>query len=337
VRILALNPGSSSIKRGSFEFPGGAPIEEPERPDAVGVRVVHGGSRFVTPVRIDASVLAEIRELSELAPLHNPRAAEIIEQTQRDWPAVPIVAVFDTAFHQTIPPVAANYAIPPRHGIRRYGFHGISYSYLSSKVTAKRHVACHLGNGASVCAILDGRSVDTSMGFTPMEGLIMGTRAGDLDPGVILYLLQQGESHQRLDTLLNLESGLAGVSGGTGDMRQIEIAAAGGDARAELAIEMFSYRVAKYVGAYAAVLGGLDALTFTGGIGEHSASVRSRVCRRLSFLGIEIDDVLNAASATGNRRISRGRVEVGVIPANEEFEIARMTFENSSRAEPAQR
>jgi acetate kinase len=326
VKILALNPGSSSIKRRSFAFPEGIPIDEPEMPDAVGVRVVHGGSRFVAPTRVDAPVVAGLLELSELAPLHNPRALEIIEATQRSWPEVPVVAVFDTAFHQTLPAVAAQYAIPPELAVRRYGFHGISYSYVASRVPAKRHIACHLGSGASVCAMLDGRSVDTSMGFTPMEGLMMATRAGDLDPGLLLYLLRKGRSLDELDELLNERSGLAGVSGLGGDLREIERAAAAGDERAALAIEMFTYRVAKYVGAYAAVLGGLDALTFTAGIGENSPSVRAGICRRLGFLGVVLDDELNAGQRHDDRRIDRGPVDVWVIPTNEELEIARMTF-----------
>lgn len=327
VRIVALNPGSSSLKRGAYEFPGARKIDEPQRPDAVAVRVVHGGSRFVKATRVDAEVLAGIRELSDLAPLHNPRALEIIEQARSTWPDVPVVAVFDTAFHQSLPQVAATYAVPPELGVRRFGFHGISYSYLATRVQARRHVACHLGNGASVCALLDGRSVDTSMGFTPIEGLVMGTRSGDLDPGVILYLLRRGTSAGELDALLNEHSGLAAVSGTSADMRELERAAAGGDARAELAIELFCYRATKYIGAYAAVLGGLDALTFTAGIGEHSSTIRARICQRLAFLGVELAEELNAASGDSDRRISRGAVEVWVVPANEELQMARLTYD----------
>ncbi|HEY6139438.1 MAG TPA: acetate/propionate family kinase [Thermoanaerobaculia bacterium] len=330
MKILALNPGSSSMKRRAFEFPAAAEIDDPPRPDAIGVRVVHGGSRFTAPVRVDDAVLAGIEELAELAPLHNPRSAATIEEARRSFPEVPIVAVFDTAFHQTLPPAAAEYAVPRELGIRRFGFHGVSYSYLASQVRARRHVACHLGNGASVCAILDGRSVDTSMGFTPMEGLVMGTRAGDLDPGAILHLLRKGMGPEDLDALLNERCGLLGVSGRSGDMRELERAAAGGDERAALAIEMFTRRVAKYAGAYAAVLGGLDALTFTGGIGEHSWSVRADVCRSLAFLGVVLDEERNRAPAAGDRCISRGAVEVRVIPANEELEIARLTFRELS-------
>jgi acetate kinase len=326
VKILVLNPGSSSMKRAVFDFPRETVVAETDAVDAVGIRVVHGGSDFVTPVRVDDGVVAAIARLAELAPLHNPLAVKAIEETRRARPGVPVVAVFDTAFHQTMPPLAASYAVPPELGVRRYGFHGISYSYVSKRVDAKRHIVCHLGNGASVCAILDGKSVDTSMGFTPMEGLVMGTRAGDLDPGVLLYLLRQGKSEAELDDLLNHRSGLLGVSNRSGDVRELQRAAQDGDARAELALDLFAYRAAKYIGAYAAVLGGVDALTFTAGIGEHSASMRSRICSRLAFLGIELDEELNRAARTDERRISRGAVAVWVIPTNEELEIARMTF-----------
>ena len=318
------------MKRAVYEFPRGVTIPESDAIEAVGIRVVHGGSKFVTPVRVDDGVVAAILELAELAPLHNPIAVKAIEETRGARPGVPIVAVFDTAFHQTMPALASSYAVPPNLGVRRYGFHGISYSYVSKRVDAKRHVVCHLGNGASVCAIEDGKSVDTSMGFTPMEGLVMGTRAGDLDPGVLLYLLRQGKSEAELDDLLNHRCGLLGVSGRGADVRELQNAAGAGDARAEFALELFAYRVAKYVGAYAAVLGGVDALTFTAGIGEHSASMRSRICRRLGFLGIELDEELNRAARTDERRISRGAVGVWVIPTNEELQIARMTFRELS-------
>jgi len=330
VKILALNPGSSSLKRGSYEFPAAIAIPESSAIDAVGIRVVHGGSRFVKPARVDDSVINAIGELAELAPLHNPAALKVIEETRRAMPGVPIVTVFDTAFHATMPPVASNYAVPADLGIRRYGFHGVSYSYVSSRLDARRQIICHLGNGASVCAIRDGKSVDTSMGFTPMEGLVMGTRAGDLDPGVILYLLRQGRNEPDLDDLLNHQCGLLGVSGRSGDVRDLEEAVRNGDVRAEFALELFAYRVRKYIGAYCAVLGGLDALTFTAGIGEHSAAMRARICEPLGFFGMEIDETLNLAPRTDERRISRGKVDVWVIPTNEELEIARMTFRELS-------
>jgi acetate kinase len=239
------------------------------------------------------------------------------------------IGCFDTAFHSTLPPLAFTYAVPSELGVRRYGFHGISYSWISSRVDAARHIVCHLGNGASVCALRDGRSVDTSMGFTPLEGLVMGTRAGDLDPGVLLYLLRKGESESELDALLNKGSGLLGVSGRSGDVRELEIAAGEGDERAEFALELFAYRVARYIGAYAAVLEGLDAVTFTAGIGEHSFLMRSRICRRLGFLGIELDEALNTASRSDERLISRGSVAVRVIPTNEELEMARQVWRKS--------
>ena len=326
MNILVLNPGSSSIKRAVYELPRGARVDDSSSIDAAGIRVVHGGTKFVQPVRVDDTVLAEIDRLSELAPLHNPIAVQGIRETQRTLPGIPIVAVFDTAFHQTMPPVAAQYAVPPDLGVRRFGFHGISYSYVASRVHAKRHIVCHLGNGASICAILDGRSVDTSMGFTPMEGLVMGTRAGDLDPGILLHLLRHGMTSPELDELLNHRCGLLGVSGRSGDVRELEAAAGSGDARAALALEMFASRVSKYIGAYATVLGGLDALTFTAGIGEHSSFLRAKICERLGFLGVVLDENLNGAPSTGERQISSGAVEVRVIPTNEESEIARMVF-----------
>lgn len=327
VNVLVLNPGSSSIKRALYELPSGVRVDEPASIDAVGIRVVHGGSKFVAPVRVDDSVIAEIDRLTELAPLHNPMALQAIRETREAMPDMPIVAVFDTAFHRTMPPVAAQYALPPEIGVRRYGFHGISYSYVSSRVHAKRHIVCHLGNGASVCAILDGRSVDTSMGFTPLEGLVMGTRAGDVDAGILLHLLRHGKTATALDDLLNHRSGLLGVSGRSGDVRDLEEAARNGDEAAALALEMFAVRVAKYIGAYATVLGGVDAITFTAGIGEHSSFLRSRICERLTFLGIVLDEELNQASRSDERRISAGAIDVWVIPTNEEWEIARMTYE----------
>jgi acetate kinase len=326
VNILVLNPGSSSMKRAWYEFPRGVPAAESAAVDAAGVRVVHGGSKLVSPVEVDEAVLAEIGRLAELAPLHNPAAVRAVEEARLTHPGIPVVAVFDTAFHQTMPPVASQYAVPPSLAVRRYGFHGISYSYVSSRVQARRHIVCHLGNGASVCAIHEGRSVDTSMGFTPMEGLVMGTRAGDLDTGILLSLLRTGKTEEELDELLNHQSGLLGVSGRSGDVRELEAAARAGDEASTLALEMFAYRVAKYIGAYAAVLGGIDAVTFTAGIGEHSSLIRSRVCERLAFLGVELDEDLNRASRTDERRISRGAVEVWVIPTNEEWEIARLTY-----------
>src|SRR3954454_18001906 len=225
MKILVLNPGSSSLKSAMYEMPEEKRIDGSDV-DAVGVRVVHGGSRFETPVIVDDAVIEEINKLTALAPLHNPLAVDAIETVRRERKGVPIVAVFDTAFHRTLPPVASTYAIPQDLGIRRYGFHGISYSYVSKRLQAlnagDKLIVAHLGNGASVCAIRGGRSIDTSMGFTPMEGLAMGTRGGDLDPGAILYLLR---SRDDLDDLLNHQSGLRGLSGISGDVRELEASA----------------------------------------------------------------------------------------------------------------
>ena len=327
MKILVLNPGSSSLKSAIYELPGEV-RNSGDDVDAVGVRVVHGGSRFENPAIVDDAVLNEIRELSALAPLHNPLAIEAIEKVRRERGSIPIVAVFDTAFHQTLPPVASTYAVPAELNVRRYGFHGISYLYVSKRLRAlnsgSRHIVAHLGNGASVCAIRDGRSIDTSMGFTPMEGLVMGTRAGDIDPGAILYLLRNG--HSDLDDLLNHRCGLLGISGSSGDVRTLQDAAAAGDAKAELALDVFAYRAAKYIAAYCAALQGVDAIAFTAGIGEHSASMRKRICDRLSFLGVALDDAANAAARQDERRISSGDIEVWVIPTNEELEIARETY-----------
>jgi len=349
MNVLALNPGSSSLKYGFFDARTAAEpaAVQPARPpalrlgeilssapfaiDAVGVRVVHGGSRFESPTIVDDDVLAEIRNLSELAPLHNPIAVGVIEEVRSALTGVPIVAVFDTAFHRTLPPVAFTYAVPPELGVRRYGFHGISYSYVSKRLrslnSGSKHIVAHLGNGASVCAIRDGRSIDTSMGFTPMEGLVMGTRAGDLDPGVILYLLRQGTSEAELDDLLNHRCGLRGLSESSGDVRELERAAAAGDTKAELALDVFGYRAAKYIAAYCATLNGVDSIAFTAGIGEHSASMRRRICERLGFLGVSLDETANNAASKEERLISSGNVAVWVIPTNEELEIARAAFE----------
>ena len=337
MKILVLNPGSATLKFALGDESGvveharmaEATAEVLERfagrVDAVGVRVVHGGSRFVQPTIIDDAVLDGIRELSSLAPLHNPLAVAVIEEVRRTLPKAPIVAVFDTAFHQTMPDVASTYAVPPELGVRRYGFHGISYAYIASRIKVERLIACHLGNGASVCAMRDGKSVDTSMGLTPLEGLVMGTRAGDVDPGVILQLMRRGVD---VDDLLNHRSGLLGLSGVSGDVRTLQ---ASQDPRAQLALEVFAYRVAKYIGAYAAVLGGVDALVFTAGIGEHSADVRARIGDRLNHLGLILSDALNRAPAKGERLIGG---KMWVIPTNEELEIARATAATLSDLAP---
>jgi acetate kinase len=310
--------------------------------DAVGHRIVHGGDRFYRPTRVDAQVQQAIRDLFELAPLHNPAGLAGIEAGLKLLPDAPAVAVFDTAFHHDLPPAAALYALPPdlntRFPIRRYGFHGISYRYVSGRLlqslgreaAGTRLVICHLGNGASICALRDGRSIDTSMGFTPLEGLIMGSRSGDLDPGLLLYLIRTcGYDAEQLEDLLNHRSGLRGLSGRSGDLRDLEQAAADGDERAEQALEAFAYRVRKYIGAYAAALSGLDALAFTGGIGEHSAQMRARICRGLEFMGLGIDPERNGAGSADAPRIVSApdsAPPIWVIPTDEELQIARETY-----------
>jgi acetate kinase len=283
--------------------------------------------------------VSTIRAATPLAPLHNGNAVAGIEAGLKLVPGAAAVAVFDTAFHATMPDVAARYAIPEdlaaKHSLRRYGFHGISHRFVSRALLrflgrgaqGARLVTCHLGNGASMCAIREGRSVDTSMGLTPMEGLVMGTRSGDVDPGLVLHLMTALKmSAAEVDDLLNHRSGLLGLSGVSGDMREVQKAASSGDRRAETALECFAYRIRKYLGAYAAAMGGLDAIAFTGGIGEHSPDVRRRACQGLEFLGIRIDRSRNDA-ATGERgeRISQADapVQLWVIPTDEEGEIAR--------------
>lgn len=307
---------------------------------AVGHRVVHGGEKFTEPVIIDNEALGAIEELEPLAPLHNPANVAGIKVMRELLPGVPQVAVFDTAFHQTMPPRAFHYALPydfyQSYGVRRYGFHGSSHRYVA-KETA-RHlgrpletlnlITLHLGNGASATAVEKGKSIDTSMGLTPLEGLIMGTRCGDLDPAVHFYLARKtGRAVEEIEGILNKESGLKGICG-VNDMREIQSRADRGDARAELAIEMFCYRVKKYIGAYHAVLGSVDAIVFTGGIGENSALVRSKSCEGLSALGIILAERSNSAAAGGITEIQdqRGRVKILVIPTDEEREIARQTI-----------
>jgi len=311
--------------------------QEVVRIDAVGHRIVHGGARFFEPTRIDDSVLKEIHALTELAPLHNPSGLAGIEAVKQALPDVPNVAVFDTAFHHRLPEVAARYALPSdlseRLQLRRYGFHGISYRYVSERLAlirqqASRMVICHLGNGASVCALRDGLSIDTSMGFTPLEGLIMGNRSGDVDPGLLLHLLHGNHmTSDELNDLLNHQSGLLGLSNKSSDIRDLEKAVGEGDTASQLALECFAYRVRKYIGAYAAALGGIDTLVFTGGIGEHSASMRARICQDLAFLGLHIDPDLNQ-TATGKEpaAVSDKARNIWIVPTDEERQIARDTF-----------
>ncbi|MEM6296412.1 MAG: acetate/propionate family kinase [Myxococcota bacterium] len=270
---------------------------------AIGHRVVHGGERCTAPMLLDDAAVATIDALAPLAPLHNPANHAGIVAARSVCPDVPHVAVFDTAFHGTLPSRARHYALDPEAvpGVRRYGFHGTSHAYVAQQAAAYldtpleelRVITCHLGNGASVCAVENGRSVETSMGMTPLEGLVMGTRSGDLDPGVVLQLLRDGRSVDEVDALLNRASGLAGVSGTSGDMRDIEAKAAEGDERCRLALKLYAHRLRKYIGAYAATMGGVDAIVFTGGIGENSAGMRHRASQRLDFLGARLDEDRN--------------------------------------------
>jgi acetate kinase len=306
----------------------------------IGHRVVHGGEEFKEPTLINKKVIDTIRRLSPLAPLHNPANLTGIEVAMQNAPDVPQVAVFDTAFHQSIPVHAFRYAIPQdlyeAHHVRRYGFHGTSHYYVTKQaatlmdrpLNSLNLISLHLGNGASAAAVKAGKSIDTSMGMTPLEGLIMGTRCGDIDPAIIFYLKRKtGLARDEVETLLNKDSGLKGICG-VNDMRQIEELARNGNSQARLAIEMVCYRIKKYIGAYYAVLGRLDALIFTAGIGEKSALIRAGACRGLSHLGIEIDPEKNNQKSKKAFEIqTRGStVKVLVIPTNEELEIAEQTL-----------
>jgi len=307
---------------------------------AIGHRVVHGGERFTESVLITEEVLAEIRNLIDLAPLHNPHNIRGIQACNKTLPGIPQVAVFDTAFHHRMPPHAYVYGIPyvmyKKYGIRRYGFHGPSHSYVSHRAAAVlgkpieelKMITCHLGNGASVCAVDRGASIDTSMGFTPLEGLLMGTRCGDMDPAVILHVMGREElSLHEANTLLNKHSGLIGVSGVSSDMREIIEAANAGHSNAKLALDMYCYRLKKYIGSYTVAMGGLDAIIFTAGVGENSPEVRELTCQGLGFLGIELDKGKNETTIGKEVDISsdNSRVRVLAIPTNEELVIARDT------------
>jgi acetate kinase len=308
---------------------------------AVGHRVVHGGEVFHRPTLVDDRVVEVIRDMIPLAPLHNPANLAGIEVARGLFPEVPQVAVFDTAFHQSMPPEAYRYALPEdlyrEHKVRRYGFHGTSHHYVAKRAAellGKPLAECnlitlHLGNGASATAIRAGRSVDTSMGLTPLEGLVMGTRCGDIDPAIHFYLARNlGLDNDALDDLLNRRSGLLGLCG-VNDMREIQARARAGDALADLAVGVFCHRLRKYLGAYYAQLGRVDAVVFTGGIGENDARVRASTCADLEGLGIVLDPAANAAGDGGERAVSTpaSRVAVLVIPTNEELEIARRALE----------
>jgi len=308
--------------------------------NAVGHRVVHGGESFSTSVQINSDVIREIARCMDYAPLHNPPNLKGIRATQALLPGIPQVAVFDTAFHQTMPEHAYMYGLPyvvyKRHGIRRYGFHGTSHLYVSNRaaeilersINDLKMITCHLGNGSSIAAIKNGKSIDTSMGFTPLEGLLMGTRSGDLDPAVVLHIMNKEElTMHEANTMLNKHSGIQGLSGLSSDMREIEEAYDNNN-QARLAHQVFCYRLKKYIGGYMAALGGLDALVFTGGIGENSSMVRQEVLEGLEFMGIEIEKQKNLSKENIEREIGKDKsaVRIFIIPTNEELVIALDTM-----------
>ncbi len=311
-------------------------LEEFHILDAIGHRVVHGGEHFSKPVKITPEVIATIERVIPLAPLHNPSNLEAIHAFAAHYPTIPQIAVFDTAFHQSMPAHAYHYAIPlelkEKYAVRRYGFHGTSHSYVAkeaAKIVGKplealRLITLHLGNGASAAAVAYGKSIDTSMGMTPLEGLMMGTRSGDMDPAIIPYLVRNGFEIEAIETMLNKASGLKGICG-TNDMRDVTVRAEEKDENAKLALVMYVYRIKKYIGAYTAAMGGVDAVVFTGGIGEHASKVRSMVCDKMEWMGVELDTEANKKAVESGGMISTqtSRVTLLVVPTNEELEIVR--------------
>ena len=307
--------------------------------NAVGHRVVHGGERFTDSMLINSDVIAGIEACCEIAPLHNPPNLHGIHACMELMPEVPQVAVFDTAFHQTMPKTAFLYGLPyemyVKDGLRRYGFHGTSHRYVAQRAAEMmgehmsdlRIITCHLGNGASLTAIKYGKSVDTSMGYTPLEGLIMGTRSGEIDPAIIPFLMEkENMDAQQIDNFLNRRSGILGISGLSSDFRDLEQAANNGDERSQLAIDIFAYKVRKYIGGYVAAMGGVDAIVFTAGLGENSPFMREKICNGLEFLGTRIDPELNKIRGKAREiSVKRARTKIFVVPTNEELVIARDT------------
>ena len=307
--------------------------------DAIGHRAVHGGEEFASSVMVTDAVIAKMKELIPLAPLHNPANIMGMEICKELMPDVPNVAVFDTAFHQTMPSCNYMYAVPfedyKEHGVRKYGFHGTSHSYVSNEAKKllnkedSKIIVCHLGNGSSICAVRDGKSIDTSMGLTPLEGLIMGTRSGDIDAGVLSYLMNKKNMNaDEMVNYLNKKSGLLGVSGISSDLREIIEAAQNGDERAQTCIDMKCNRIKKYICSYAGMLEGVDAICFTAGIGENADLIREKVCSGLEFMGIEIDKEKNKIRNSEKREINKesSKTKIYVIPTNEEFVIANDTY-----------
>lgn len=316
-------------------------IEKLEELDAVGHRVVHGGERFNSSVLLTDDVLEEITKCIDIAPLHNPPNLKGIQAMEELIPGIPQVGVFDTAFHQTMEPKAYMYGIPyalyKKYGIRRYGFHGTSHRYVTKRAcdllgvdySTQKIISCHLGNGASITAVKNGKSFDTSMGFTPIEGLVMGTRCGDLDVGVVQYIMEKEEIGIRSsNTLFNKHAGMLGISGISSDMREIEMAKANGNERAKLALDIYNYKVKKYIGSYIAAIGGLDILVFTGGIGENAGTTREGVCSELDCLGISLDYEKNISfRSEGLISTPESKVKIMVVPTDEELMIALDTEE----------
>lgn len=315
-------------------------IDSMDEIDAVGHRVVHGGERFTDSVLISDDVLNGIEACAEIAPLHNPPNLYGIKACMRLMYNTPQVAVFDTAFHQTMPKIAYLYGLPyemyVKYGLRRYGFHGTSHKYVAQQsaemmgehMSDLRFITCHLGNGASIAAIKYGKSIDTSMGYTPLEGLVMGTRSGEIDPAIIPFLMEKENMNaQQIDDYLNRRSGILGISGLSSDFRDLESAANRGDERSQLAIDIFAYKVKKYIGGYVAAMGGVDAIIFTAGLGENSPFMRDKICNGLEYLGTRIDPELNKLRGKQMEiSIKRARVKIFVIPTNEELVIARDTL-----------
>jgi acetate kinase len=358
VRVLVVNAGSSSLKLrllgdddeliADRDLAAGEPIGdlgEMAGADAVGHRIVHGGHKFVGPVRLDDAVVEELRALTELAPLHQPKSLDALEVVGRALPGVAAVACFDTAFHATMPPAAATYPLPrdwrERFPLRRYGFHGLSHAYaarraaemLERSAVGLRIVTCHLGAGASLAAVRDGASVDTTMGFTPLEGLCMATRSGSVDPGLVLWLVRRGGlDPAEVEHALEHESGLRGLAG-DGDMRAVLAAAERGDGDARLAEEVYLHRLRGATGAMAAAAGGLDALVFTGGVGERASQIRAAAAAGLGFLGVAVDDARNLAALPDAEISTDGAaVRTLVIGAREDLEIARQVRETLGAA-----
>lgn len=310
--------------------------------DAVGHRVVHGAEKFSKSVHLTDEVIQQVKDCYDLAPLHNPANVTGIAAVEEILPGIKQVGVFDTAFHQTMPAKSYMYALPYKFykedGVRRYGFHGTSHRYVSQRVceilgediATKKIITCHVGNGGSITAVLNGKSVDTSMGLTPTEGLVMGTRVGDVDPGALVYLMKKHNlSADDLQKIINKESGVMGVTGLSSDMREIESADKAGNELAQLALAMYEQRITKYIGAYAAEMGGVDIIVFTGGVGENQTGLRGNVCRTLGFMGVELDEDLNAKTRGTETVISTpaSKVKVVVVPTDEELMIARDTEE----------